>query len=572
MQKRRNKWLAGLLGLGLCYGSWGLAGLPVVQAAPQGKTVSTAAGQEAAGKVVTLETVETEPAGGGKAFHPESKALMDTALKAYQRKDYATALQLFNQADQQGHMKTARYLGLLYENGYGVPRDIRKAVAYYQKAADRGDVTGTYYLGRCYEEGRGVKQDFAKAKALYETAAVRSDHVGAPGKMGLGSLYEKGEGVPKDLQKARYWYELAKVAGDTEADVALARVDKALGLTEKPVKGTRILTERISAGKPGDVVKGVTRIDSSKIWKPVESIDFSPLHQVKIQNPDGTLSSLDMPWFQATEIAPDTWQIRSDGDYCYLLAGRDLAVMIDDGYGSGNIRAFAQTLTDKPVKYVINTHYHFDHTANDAYFDAAFMTAESVPYATVPYASFAGLTFPREYPVVTVQDGYKLNLGNRELTILQFPHSNHTLGGIAILDPSQRILFVGDEFLFPNRAVLNISLKDFAANMERVQKVRDQFDVMYAGTGKKDGSLFDAYRKAAAYGVSPEFDPAKGEAATATGGKPKTAAPSNGQTVYMRGSVRPGDATVNAPEKIPQGQRRQYTVDGFTVTYIVSEK
>lgn len=60
------------------------------------------------------------------------------------------------------------------------------------------------------------------------------------------------------------------------------------------------------------------------------------------------------------------------------------------GYGAGNIRAVAQTLTltDKPVKYVINTHYHFDHTANDAYFDAAFMTKESIPYATVPYDSF----------------------------------------------------------------------------------------------------------------------------------------------------------------------------------------
>ena len=577
MKKGRNKWLAGVLGLGLCTGGWVLTGMPVVQAAASETTVTTAAGSTAAtaetdAKTVTLETVETEPAGGGKSFNPEGKALMDTALKAYQAKDYATALQLFKQADQKGHMKAARYLGLMYENGYGVPKDIREAVRWYQRAADLGDVTGTYYLGLCYEEGKGVKQDFAKAKALYETAAVRSDHVGAPGKLGLGSLYEKGEGVPKDLHRARYWYELAKVAGDPEADAALARAEKKLGLTEKPVKGTRVLTRRVSAGQPGDIVKGVTRIDSSKIWKPVEIIDFSPLHQVKLQNPDGTLSSLDMPWFQATEIAPGTWQIRNDGDYCYLLAGDELAVMVDSGYGSGNIRAFAQTLTDKPVKYVINTHYHFDHTANDAYFDAAFMTAESVPYATVPYASFAGLTFPRDYPIVTVQDGYKLNLGNRELTILQFPHSNHTLGGIAILDPSRKILFCGDEFLFPNRMVLNVSLQDFAANMERIQKVRDQFDVMYAGTGKKDGSLFDAYRKAAAYGVSPEFDPVRGELATATGGKPKTAATSNGRTVYVRGSVRPGDQTVDAPEKIPQGERRQYTVDGFTVTYIVSPK
>ena len=52
-----------------------------------------------------------------------------------------------------------------------------------------------------------------------------------------------------------------------------------------------------------------------------------------------------------------------------LLADDEFAVMIDCGYGAGNIRAYAQTLTDKPVKYVINTHYHFDHTANDAYFD-----------------------------------------------------------------------------------------------------------------------------------------------------------------------------------------------------------
>lgn len=120
--------------------------------------------------------------------------------------------------------------------------------------------------------------------------------------------------------------------------------------------------------------------------------------------------------------------------------------MIDCGYGAGNIRAYAQALTDKPVKYVINTHYHFDHTANDAYFDAAFMTKESIPYATVPYDSFRGIDFPRDYPVITVQDGYKLNLGNRELTILTVPHPNHAIGDIAILDPTRRILYTGDSF------------------------------------------------------------------------------------------------------------------------------
>lgn len=94
-----------------------------------------------------------------------------------------------------------------------------------------------------------------------------------------------------------------------------------------------------------------------------------------------------------------------------------------------------EKLCGKPVKYVINTHYHFDHTANDAYFDAAFMTPASVDYATIPYKGFSGISFPRNYPVVTVQDGYPLNLGSRALTIIEFPHANHTIGGIAILTP-----------------------------------------------------------------------------------------------------------------------------------------
>lgn len=79
-----------------------------------------------------------------------------------------------------------------------------------------------------------------------------------------------------------------------------------------------------------------------------------------------------------------------------------------------------EKLYGKPVKYVINTHYHFDHTANDAYFDAAFMTPASVDYATIPYKGFSGISFPRNYPVVTVQDGYPLNLGSRALTIIEF--------------------------------------------------------------------------------------------------------------------------------------------------------
>lgn len=505
-------------------------------------------------------------------------AILNRGIASYKAGHYEDAIKDLFTADKQGHMKAARYIGLCYENGYGVKKDVKKAAEWFQKAADRGDITAMYDLGRLYETGTGVKQDYTKAKELYEKAAARTDHVGAPAMLALGHLYEEGLGTTRDLDMARSWYEKAEAAGDGQAPAVLARLAQEDAKEAAALAGTgetstlfeesgRKITTRVSPGSPLDIQDGVTKIDTSAIWTPVTKIDFSARHNVMIKNSDGTEVPMDQPYFESEQIAPDTWKIRNDGDYCYLLAGDELAVMIDCGYGAGNIREYAQSLTDKPVKYVINTHYHFDHTANDAYFDAAFMTKESIPYATVPYDSFQGISFPRDYPVITVNDGYKLNLGNRELTILTVPHPNHAIGDIAILDPTRRILFTGDELLLANRADLNISLQDFAENMEHLNTVRQDFDQLYTGTGEKSGAVFDHYYAAAEYGISPDF---KAEPVTETTSRRpnEQQTTTDGKILYERGRVRPGDETKNAPEVIPSGQRMTYTVDGFPVTYI----
>lgn len=402
----------------------------------------------------------------------------------------------------------------------------------------------------------------------------------APAMLALGHLYEEGLGTTRDLDMARSWYEKAEAAGDGQAPAALARLAAEDTREAAALSGTnetstlseesgRKITTRVSPGSALDIQDGVTKIDTSAIWTPVTAIDFSSHHDTMIENADGSQVPMDQPYFTSEQIAPDTWKIQNDGDYCYLLAGDELAVMIDCGYGAGNIRAYAQTLTDKPVKYVINTHYHFDHTANDAYFDAAFMTKESIPYATVPYDSFKGIDFSRDYPVITVQDGYKLNLGNRELTILTVPHPNHAIGDIAILDLTRRILYTGDELLLAGRADLNISLQDFAENMQHLNSVRQDFDQLYTGTGEKSGEVFDHYYAAAMYGISPDFhsEPVTESAGRRPNEKQTTA---DGKTLYQRGRVRPGDETKNAPEIIPTGQRMSYTVDSFPVTYIAT--
>ena len=112
-----------------------------------------------------------------------------------------------------GTEKPPRYVGMMYENGWGVEVDYAKAAEYYQMASDSGDITSQYYLGRFYEFGKGVEQDYEKAMELYQQAAERGDATAAVGMLGIASLYEHGRGVEQDLSTAAVWYEKAAETG-----------------------------------------------------------------------------------------------------------------------------------------------------------------------------------------------------------------------------------------------------------------------------------------------------------------------------------------------------------------------
>lgn len=273
-------------------------------------------------------------------------------------------------------------------------------------------------------------------------------------------------------------------------------------------------------------------------WVPAKSIDFASKHNVLIKSADGTLTPMDVPYYRSKLIAPGTWQIESDGDFHYLIEGDSEALAIDTGYGAGNLREYLQTLTQKPVRYVANTHDHFDHTANNAYFDRAYMSAETAKKATTPYPSFAGVNFPNDYPKVIVGDGFKFQLGNREVEVLLIP--NHTAGGTAYLDKRERILFSGDEFMGPNMT-LNVSVAQFAGNMRKLAARRSEFDRMAGGPGIFDAADVDKYL------ANAEYILAGHEGATYTP-QPRPSADSTAasstQVVYNRRLVR-------APDRAP---------------------
>ena len=80
-------------------------------------------------------------------------------MDANNRGDYATALREWRPLAEQGDPSAQFRLGLLYENGNGVPRDFAKARLWYEKAAVQGEAKAQFYLGIQSAFGEGGPLD-----------------------------------------------------------------------------------------------------------------------------------------------------------------------------------------------------------------------------------------------------------------------------------------------------------------------------------------------------------------------------------------------------------------------------
>ncbi|ATD64520.1 tetratricopeptide repeat protein [Neisseria weixii] len=149
--------------------------------------------------------------------------LVEKGKDAYEAQHYVEAMTYFTQASAAGHMSAPRYIGIMYLNGYGVKKNVRRAVAEFSKAAQWGDATGQFWLGYCYEQGIGVTQNREQALKWYELSARQGDTYSASAMTALGRMSES-----EDLQEAIEWYQKSAAVGDKESRVALKRLNVGL--------------------------------------------------------------------------------------------------------------------------------------------------------------------------------------------------------------------------------------------------------------------------------------------------------------------------------------------------------
>ena len=135
----------------------------------------------------------------------------DEGLAAAKAGDYATALREWKPLAEQGNSSTQYHLGIMYENGQGVPQDDGEAANWYRKAAEQGHAGAQYNLALMCRKGQGVPQDDEEAVNWYQKAAEQGYYMA---QNNLGLMYGSGLGVPQDYVQAYKWFNIAGANGD----------------------------------------------------------------------------------------------------------------------------------------------------------------------------------------------------------------------------------------------------------------------------------------------------------------------------------------------------------------------
>lgn len=207
-------------------------------------------------------------------------------------------------------------------------------------------------------------------------------------------------------------------------------------------------------------------------------------------------------WFQARKLADDIWAISDNGgSMIYLVHGSERALLIDTGWGIGDLPDLVRSLTPLPVT-VVNTHVHPDHTFGNPQFDEVHVPEADVFMAKMAFTgeerewalkgivpqplppNFDAVDWGTAMPasIMPIEDGYCFELGQRNIQVIAVP--GHSPGSLCLLDRQSRMLFTGDMVLSAQiwmHLEESCSLQQYVHSLRKLQTRSDEFDGILPG-------------------------------------------------------------------------------------------
>ena len=144
------------------------------------------------------------------------------------------------------------------------------------------------------------------------------------------------------------------------------------------------------------------------------------------------------------KVTDSLYVIVGDGGNVAVMPTSEGVVVVDDKFAQDapQIMAKIKSVTDQPVRYVINTHHHGDHTGGNEAMKA--LNAEILMHNNARANMIEGKQ--PGLPRITFNDEEHLYLGGKEV-IARYLGRGHTNGDVVVYFPSEHVLHTGDLFV-----------------------------------------------------------------------------------------------------------------------------
>lgn len=162
---------------------------------------------------------------------------------------------------------------------------------------------------------------------------------------------------------------------------------------------------------------------------------------------------------KVTKVSGNIYMLEGAGGNIGVSVGEDGIVIVDDQFAplADKIQAALKGITDKPLRFVINTHYHSDHTGGNENFQKI---APVIAHDNVRKRLEAGGTggnggavkfdepsVPQgALPIITFDHDVTVHLNGEDIRALHFP-SGHTDGDSVVFFTKSNVVHMGDDFV-----------------------------------------------------------------------------------------------------------------------------
>jgi glyoxylase-like metal-dependent hydrolase (beta-lactamase superfamily II) len=206
------------------------------------------------------------------------------------------------------------------------------------------------------------------------------------------------------------------------------------------------------------------------------------------------IAALCLVWLQAQQPPKQPLTVQKVTDHLWVImnnASGNVAVLptdegillVDDKFEADGpeILAKVKGVSDKPIKYILNTHQHGDHTGGNA-----FMLTNTPAQIVIHKNARANMLAAKQpgLPQITYADEAQVFLGGKEVSAHHLGRG-HTNGDAVILFPSERVLHTGDLFVNGSAPFIDYSAKgsivEWDKTLDRVLAL--DFDIVIPGHG-----------------------------------------------------------------------------------------